>query len=133
MEASYDEQMRNKQLSFDEIQEDFLQLKKKTEGGRGNLNKKDEKKLMQEEGQLIHQQGLVLSSLKKKCEASENEDLRNFDEEMRMAQARYTNMKNDVGNHQNKEVAKMQTMIKNGGTMLNSIMGSTMFQSNKSR
>lgn len=36
-------------------------------------------------------------------------------------------MRNDVENHQNKEVAKMRTIIRNGGTMLSSSMGSSIF------
>lgn len=71
----------------------------------------------------------MIASLKKKFEASEFEEFRAFEEEMRQAQARYQNMKNDVQNHQNKEVSKMQQVIKNGGTMLNSQVGSQMFQS----
>lgn len=65
--------------------------------------------------------------MRKKHEAGEFEQFRAFEEEMKQAQARYVNMRHDVENHQNKEVAKMRTMIKNGGTMLNSSMGSTMF------
>lgn len=76
---------------------------------------------------------MIVASLRKKHEAQEFEEFRAFEEEMRTAQARYQNMKNDVQNHQNKEVARMQTMIKNGGTMLNSSMGSSMFQSKQVR
>jgi len=87
-----------------------------------------QKKIIQEEQHLIQQQTMIIASLKKKHEASEFEEFREFEEEMRQAQNRYQNMRNDVQNHQNKEVAKMQQMIKNGGTLLNSQIGSQMFQ-----
>lgn len=86
---------------------------------------------MQEQQKLIQQQNVIIASMRKKFEAQEFEEFRAFEDEMRTAQARYQNMKNDVQNHQNKEVARMQTMIKNGGTMLNSSMGSSMFQPKK--
>lgn len=88
---------------------------------------------MQQEAKLIHQQQIVINSLKKKCEAAEFEEFRQFEEELRQAQMRFSNMKNEVQNHQNIEVAKMQTAIKNGGTMLSSSMNGSMFASRSAR
>ena len=74
-----------------------------------------------------------MNSLKKKCEAAEFEEFRGFEEELRKAQMRFQNMKNEVQNHQNIEVAKMQTAIKNGGTMLNSSVNGSMYTSRSAR
>ena len=118
-----------KQKKFGEahqIQQQAIQLEK--EELQKHLQWR-QKKIVTEQQKLMQQQNVVIASMRKKFEAQEFEEYRSFEEEMRTAQARYQNMKNDVQNHQNKEVAKMQTMIKNGGTMLNSSMGSTMFQS----
>ena len=66
-----------------------------------------QKKMVQQEAKLISQQKIVINSLKKKCEAAEFEEFRQFEEELRQAQMRFANMKNEVQNHQNIEVAKM--------------------------